>query len=52
MRWIDGLQVLIAIDPDGVMGATDEEREYDAEQEVSHVSPVQSCWVVPRARVA
>jgi hypothetical protein len=27
MRWIDGLQVLIAIDPDGVMGAGCEERQ-------------------------
>ena len=52
MRWIDGLQVLVAIDPNRVMGAGGEEREYDAEQEVSHVSPVQSCWVVPRAQVA
>jgi hypothetical protein len=36
MWWIDGLQVLIAIDPDGVMGAGGEEREQDAEQKVSH----------------
>jgi hypothetical protein len=31
MRWIDGLQVLIAIDPDRVMGAGREERQQQGE---------------------
>jgi len=31
MRWIDGLYVLIAIGPDGVMGAGCEERQQQGE---------------------
>jgi hypothetical protein len=31
MRWIDGLQVLIAINPDGVMGAGCEQRQRQCE---------------------